>query len=58
MVTPYTKISSNGLKTNIRPVSIKLLKESTGNIPSDMSFSNIVLDLSLQAKETKAKINK
>ena len=32
--------------------------ESIGNIPSDMSFSSIVLDPSSQAKETKAKINK
>ena len=32
--------------------------ESIGNIPSDTSFSSIVLDPSSQAKETKAKINK
>ena len=43
---------------NIRPKTIKLLEENIGRTLFDIKCSNIFLDLSLKAKETKAKINK
>ena len=56
-LTPYTKIKwSKDL--NVRPEIIKLLKENIGRTLFDRNCSNIFLDLSLQAKEVKAKINK
>ena len=38
--------------------TIKLLEENTGNMLFNIGLSNIFLDLSPQARETKAKINK
>ena len=56
-LTPYAKINSKWIKDlNVRPNSIKLLKENIGRIFFDINSSNIFLDLSL--KETEAKINK
>ena len=49
-LTSYTKINSKWIKD--LPEAIKLLEENIG------SMLNIFLDLSPQAKETKAKINK
>ena len=43
---------------NIRPKTIKLLEENIDRILFDIKCSNIFLDLSLKANETKAKINK
>ena len=43
---------------NVRPETIKLLEESIGRTLFDINHSNIVLDLFLQTRETKAKINK
>ena len=43
---------------NIRPETIKLLEENIGSTFFDISLSNVLLDLSPQARETKAKINK
>ena len=43
---------------NVRPETIKLLKENISRTLFDMNHSNIVLDLSPKAKETKAKTNK
>ena len=43
---------------NVRPETIKLLKENKSSMLFDISLSNIFLDTSLQARETKAKINK
>ena len=55
----YTKINSKWIKDlNIRPETIKLLEESIGRTLFDINCSNISLDLSTKAKETKAKINK
>ena len=43
---------------NVRPETIKLLEENIGSMLFDMGLSNIFLDMSLQARETKATINK
>ena len=42
----------------LRPESIKLLQENIGSMLSDICLSNIFLDMSPQARDTKAKINK
>ena len=55
---PYTKISSKGARDiNVRPETIKILEESTGSNLSDISYINIFLDMSTEARETKVKIN-
>ena len=36
---------------------MKILEESTGSNFSDISYNNIFLDMSLEAKEIKAKVN-
>ena len=41
----------------MRPESIKILEEGTGSSFSDTGDSNIFLDRSPEARETKAKIN-
>ena len=57
-LTPYTKINSKCIKDLIvRPETIKLLEESTGSNFPDIDCSNIFLDMSPKAKETKPKIN-
>ena len=43
---------------NVRPKTIKLLEEKTGSTLFDTGLSNIFLDMSPQARETKAKKNK
>ena len=60
ILTPYTKINSKWTEDlHIRPESMKPLKEETiGNALSDLSLNNVVLNMSPQARETKAKINK
>ena len=56
-LTSYTKI--NWIKDlNVRPETIKILEENISRTLFDINHSNIVLDLSPKAKETKAKINK
>ena len=43
---------------NVRPETMKLLKENIGSILFDIGLSNIFLNMSPRARETKAKINK
>ena len=43
---------------NVRPEIIKLLEENVGSNLFDTGPSNIFLDMSPQARETKAKINR
>ena len=42
---------------NVRQEAIKILEEKTGNNLSDLSRSNFLLDMSPEARETKAKMN-
>ena len=44
------------LRPNVRSKTIKILEESTGRNFSDIDGSNISLDKSPEARETKAKI--
>ena len=56
--TPYTKINSKWMKDlNVRQEIIKTLKEKRGSNFFDLSYSNILLDMSPKARETKAKMN-
>ena len=58
-LTPYTKINSKWIKDlNVRPETIKLLKENTGKTLSDISHSRILYDSPPRVREIKAKINK
>ena len=57
--TWYRKINLKWIKDlNIRPETIKLLEENICGTLFDISLSNIFLNMSPQARATKAKINK
>ena len=57
-VTPYAKTNSKQIKDlNMRSGTIKILEESTGSHFSYIRYSNIFLDIFLEARETKAIIN-
>ena len=58
-LTPYTKINSKWIKDlNVRPETIKLLKENIGKTLSDTNHSRILYDPHPRVMEIKAKINK
>ena len=57
-LTPYTKINSKWMKDlNVRLEIIKILKENPGSNLFDTSQVTFLLDVSPEARETKAKIN-
>ena len=56
---PYTKINSKWIKDlNVRPETIKLLKENIGKTLSDINHSKILYDPPSRVMEIKAKIKK
>ena len=58
-LTPYTKIKSKRIKDlNVRPDTIKLLKENIGRTLFDINHSNIFLDPPPRVMKIKTKINK
>ena len=57
-LTPHTKINSKWMKDlNIRQETIKILEEKAGKYLLDLGRSNFLLNTSLEARETKAKMN-
>ena len=56
---PYTRINSKWIKDlNVRPETIKLLKENIGKMLSNINHSRILYDPPPRITEIKAKINK
>ena len=56
---PHTRINSKWIKDfNVRPKTIKILEENMGSKLQDIANSNILSDISPQARETKGKKNK
>ena len=59
LLMPHTSINSKQIKDlNVRPEAIKILEENIGNKILDITCTNILSDISPQARETKEKINK
>ena len=57
-LTPYTKINSKWIKDlNVRPETIKLLKENIGKTLCNINHSRILYDPPSRILEIKAKIN-
>ena len=58
-LTSYTKINSEWIKDlNVRPKTIKLLKENIGRTFTDINHSKMLYDPPPRILEIKAKINK
>ena len=55
-LTQYTKINSKWMK-DLRLEAIKILEKKGGKNLSDLGYSNFLLNTSLKARETKAKMN-
>ena len=57
-LTPYTKINSKWIKDlNVRPKTIKLLKENIGRTLDDINQSKIFYDPPPRVMETKTKVS-
>ena len=57
-LTPHTKINSKWMKDlNVRQEAIKILEKKAGKNLFDLGHSNFILNMSLEARETKAKMN-
>ena len=57
-LTTYTKINSKLMKDlNVRQEAIKILEEKAGKNLFDLARSNFLLNTTLEARETKAKMN-
>ena len=58
-LTPYTKINPKWIKDlNVRPETIKLLKENIGRTLNDINQSKILYDPHPRVTEIKTKVNK
>ena len=58
-LTPYTKINSKWIEDlNVRPETIKLLKENIGRTLNDINQSKILYDPPPRTMEIKTKVNK
>ena len=56
---PLTRINSKWIKVlNVRPETIKIVEENIGSKISDIAHSNILSNISPQARETKEKRKK
>ena len=59
LLIPHTRTNSKGIKDlHIRPNMIKIIEENIGSKILDIAHRNFLLDLSLQVRNTKEKINK
>ena len=57
-LTPYTKINSKWIKDlSVRQETTNILEENTGSNLFDLGCSNFSLNVSPEARETKAKLN-
>ena len=56
-LTPYTKLPKMNQRLKCKTETVKLLEENLGSKLFDISLSNIFLDMSPQAGNTKAKVN-
>ena len=57
-LTPFREINSKWMKDlNVRQEAIKILQEKAGKNLFDLGHSNFLLNTSLEARETKAKMN-
>ena len=56
LLTPHTRINSKWIKDlNVRPKIIKIIEENIGSKISDIAHTNILLNISPQARETREK---
>ena len=59
LLTPYTRINPKWIKDlNVSLKAIKIIEENIGSKVSDIPCSNILSDISPQARKTEVKINK